>query len=632
MSKRTILIILLLGGFLKGYSQSDSVTTSVYLDEVVVSAMKTPTAQRLSTKPVQVVDKATIQKNGGRDLVQLIQQETGIIVNGAFSNPGKNKEVYTRGALSKYTLILIDGIPASDASDVGAAFDLRLIPLQSIDRIEVLRGSQSTLYGSDAIAGVINIITSQQGEIPKVEASASFGSLNTRETTIRARGGTSNIRYDIGLSHFATDGVSEALAPSDTASFQADPAERNYAQGSFTWMPVANLEIQPFFRYSRFGGDYDDGPFQDAPNRYSSEMINPGFRSVFKTASGNELTVLYQYLQSDRTFFSSFGESPFNGRTHNADAFGTIGISNRVRLVGGFLLQAAQLMDDMALEVNPSYQIYSPYLTLLASGLGNWNVEVGYRLNHHTDFGNHSNFSIAPSFDVNNSLRLFGSFTTGFKSPTLNQLYGQFGPNPNLQPETSQSLEVGAAAQLLSGELSMNLAFFRREIQDVIIFDFTNGYQNQDRQNDHGVDLTFNYRITDRTRLTGGYQYVDGELTTRNASSQDTSFYNLIRRPRHSATLGIDLSITDRLSLAVNGQYVGDRIDYFFDPANFFALSEVGLDSYVLVNARAEYTFWEDRLGIYADVRNLLDQEFMESYGFGALGVNLQAGARIRVF
>src|SRR5215217_8490643 len=213
-------------------------TTHKTLDEVVVTANKFPNKTSLTGKVVTVITQQDLERAGARDLSQLLTEQGGVYLTGAFSNPGKDKSVYLRGAKVDHTLITIDGVPVYDASGIGSNFDVRLIPIESVQRIEILRGSQSTLYGSDAIAGVINIITKKGSTKPMGGwANASYGSFNTVRAAAGVHGVLKKLDYNISYDHFKTDGISEAEQPAtSSAVYDKDGFIQNGVQ--------ANLGIQ----------------------------------------------------------------------------------------------------------------------------------------------------------------------------------------------------------------------------------------------------------------------------------------------------------------------------------------------------------------------------------------------------
>ena len=626
---------LILGGwcvffsFITSAQSRDSLRNVISLNEIVVSASKIPLERKETAKPVQTITYEQIQKSEGKDLAQLLNEQSGIIINGAYSNPGKNKDVFIRGASSKYTLILIDGIPITDASGLGGAFDLRLLPLQQIERIEILKGSQSTLYGSDAIAGVINIITRAPGEEDfSVQGSLSVGSFNTSEAAVGVTGKKGIFGYNIGYSRFFTEGISEAKDNVDTVEFDKDGSQRNALQANFEITPTKSLKIAPFVRYSEFDHNYDGGSFDDAGNTSASEVLNPGARINY-LKENLSITALYNFVQTDRKFITSFGESVFEGKTHNVDAFASFSLNESFQLVGGIYAQNAKVLDDQAEEKNPSFDTFSPYISLLATGLGGLNAELGYRLNNHSEFGNHDTYSAAVSYDLFPGLTAFGAYTTGFKSPNLNELFGRFGPNPELSPETSISYEGGVRFNLHDQKLTGQVTYFDRSIDDVIIFDRNTGYQNQDEQNDYGIEAEFTYRFSSDWSVTALYNFVDGEVTEPLGPEQDTTFFNLIRRPKHSFVVTLNAEPLENLFVSLQGQYFGDRTDSFFNLQTF--LSEpVDLDAYFLVNAYVEYKAL-DNLTFFADFKNVTDTDFVESTGFSTLGFNLQTGIQFNL-
>src|SRR5882724_4640364 len=178
--RKVIFIFAVANALIKVNAQNDSLKTRT-LSEVVITATKFSKSVSETGKVLTIIDEEQIKRSVGKDLGQLLNEQAGMTVNGANSNPGKDKSVYLRGAANKYTLVLLDGVPLNDPSGIdGGAYDLRMIPLNQIERIEILKGSQSTLYGSDAIAGVINIITKKSGKKKiGLNAGASYGTYNS---------------------------------------------------------------------------------------------------------------------------------------------------------------------------------------------------------------------------------------------------------------------------------------------------------------------------------------------------------------------------------------------------------------------------------------------------------------------
>src|SRR6476620_3114751 len=193
-------------------------TTGQTLNEVVVTANKYPNKTSLTGKVVTIISRQDIERAGGRDLSQLITEQGGIYINGANSNAAKDKSIYVRGGRVEHTLITIDGVPVYDASGIGSNFDIRQISIDQVERVEILKGSQSTLYGSDAIAGVINIITRKSGTKPFGGYGAiNYGSLDTLHANVGVNGKQKQFDYSVGYSYSNTDGISEAEQPATIA-------------------------------------------------------------------------------------------------------------------------------------------------------------------------------------------------------------------------------------------------------------------------------------------------------------------------------------------------------------------------------------------------------------------------------
>jgi len=595
------------------------------LDEVGITATKVPTPLRESAKPTKIISRETIEENPGKDLGQLLNEQANILVNSSYSNPGLNRNLYLRGAAAGYTLVLIDGQPLNDPSGFGGAYDIRLLPTEMIERIEILNGSQSTLYGTDAIAGVINIITREgAAEGFRSDVKLAYGSLNTFNGSAAVSGTIGKNSYRVSYQRNTTSGMSEAEDPEDTGEFDDDGFDQQAVQFNWEYKPTESLSIKPFFRFSDFDGDYDAGAFSDAPNTYESRLFNPGVNAQWKTEKAN-LTANYSFNATDRLFNSTFGENEFKGRFHHADLFGAYELSEGIKLLGGANLQDMTMLSETTTVTDPNIRIFSPYATLMAQPAEGLSLELGYRLNNHSRYGNNSTYSLAASYLINDQVRLFSSYSTGFRAPVLSELFGQFGANEDLKPEESQTFDIGFQTWLFGDALSLQFSYFNRSIEQIIAYDFTLGYLNQDQQDDQGLEVEATWNVLPSLSFNGFYAYLDGEVTTPDAAE-----FNLFRRPKHRFGLSANISPINNLTVLLQWQHLRDRTDIFFNNETF-ASEEVRLSPYMLLNASVNYELPKQGLTLFADLKNITDVEFTEIYGFNALGFNILSGVRLRL-
>ncbi|TVR33187.1 MAG: TonB-dependent receptor [Balneolaceae bacterium] len=631
MSK--LIISILAGVFLctsiiNAQTTEPAVSDSLQLDRIVITASKIPLSQRETTKPVIIIDRQELERNAGRDISQILNQQSGIRVNDSYGAPSNTRILYMQGAAAQNTLILLDGLPISDPSGVGGLFDLRLLPTNNLERIEVIKGSQSTLYGTDAIAGVVNLITRSGGDEP-VSGSGriSYGSYNTFNGNAGVSGSAGNsVRYTINYNRESSDGFSAARDPESTGTFGSDGYSLDSFFGKVDLTLAEGITLSPFLNYSRNEGEYDGGAFQDADNEYLLDMLNPGIHA--EVIHGNlRLNGGYNYTRTERAFISQFGENEFEGRFHNVDFLSNYSFTDRLQVLAGVNFQDFTI--PVVDESDRNAQIISPYATFYLKDLNGFSAELGYRLNNHTEYGNNSTFSFAPAYYITGNLKLFGSISTGFKAPTLDELFGPFGANPDLDPQRSLYINAGVETYLLDQSLKLSGQYFIREIDDLIVYTFDRGYINRDRQDDYGIELTADWIVNSRITTGAWYNFVDGEITTVDALGDEVTQSNLIRRPRHSFGVQAGVRITDKLYIRADGEYNGERSDLFFNPENNFAQEDITLDAYTLVNLYAEYRVIDNRVALFGDVKNLFNTDFTEVYGFNTMGTSVKAGVRV---
>jgi vitamin B12 transporter len=598
--------------------EEDSIKT---LDKVVITATKFPTKQSNTGKLVSVVTKEQIEKSVGKDLAQVLNEQTGLTVSGSYSNPGKDKSIFFRGASSNYTLILLDGIPLNDPSGTGGTFDIRLIPLEQIERIEILKGSQSTLYGSNAIAGVINIISKKPASSELTgNGLLSYGSYNSFKGNANISRKSKTLEYNLAYEYFDTEGITEAKDPTGTGNFDKDGFNRQSFQANLGFNINSNIKVSPYYRFSEFKGKYDADAFTDGNQQYNASLVNTGLISAFKYSSG-VITANYGY---DFTNLSYNGYL-LGGKFHHAEVYVNHNFSEHLQLLAGLNFQTFRLP-----KPDTTNSIFSPYASLVYHQSG-FTMELGSRYNKHNRYGDNFTYSINPSYLFKERLKFFVDVSSGYRAPAINELFGPFGANPGLKPETSRSIEGGIQMWAINKKLSALASYYDRDIKDVIIYQYPKGYTNRDRQKDHGVELEFQYAPDNRWNLKASYAFVDGELTQKIAG-KDTSFYNLIRRPKHTINLFAGYQVTDNFFVSTSFQQFSKRDDVFYNPANFYTPESKVLKAYFLWNAYAEYKWLNNGLVVFADAKNITNKkDYAEVYGYNVQGFTFNGGIRFKL-
>lgn len=633
MSKQFITLIIaaaLYVSSVQAQTTQQPADTTFRFDDIIIQASKIPISPRKTSRPVLIIDRSRIEQNSGSNVAQLLHQNSGIRVNNSMGSPANNQDLFLQGASTSYTLILLDGIAVSDPSGIGGAIDLRLLPLHNIERIEVLKGNQSTLYGSDALAGVINIITKESAE-KAFESSGSleYGAYHSFRGSADVSGSVQNqLKYSVGYNRESSDGISAAAAPERSEPFEKDGFTQDSFYGNLSVRPFGGITIKPFLKYSLFEGDFDADAFMDASHTFSTSLWNPGLQVLIEEGDF-QLNSTYQFTRTEREFSTEFGDTFLEGGFRNVDAFGNYNMNRFLNIMAGLNWQEGVIPENEENDIQEvSASFTSPYSTILFDSGNGFRAEAGFRMNIHSEYGNNSTYSFSPSYRFSESLKLFASYGTGFKTPSLDQLFGQFGANPALLPEESQSLQAGFETYLFNQSLKIESHYFNRKIDDLIIFNASAGYINRDREETKGIEVTANWLVYNHLTVGGFYNYLNGKSFTVDDSDNEQSASNLIRQPEHNIGLNVSYKFSNGLMIKLDGEFAGERTDLFFNPANNYASEEVTLDSYILANLYTEYSVFDQSLTFYATVKNLFDTQFTEVYGYNTLGIHGRAGVR----
>ncbi len=622
----------------KEKSQKDSLNTNT-LEEVIVTANKVEQKQNSTGKVVTVINAANLQANAGRSIAQILNEQAGLYLPGSVSNVGTVPSIYMRGASSGRSLILIDGMPVGDPSMISNEFDLNLVPLNLIERIEILKGAQSTLYGSDAIGGVINIITKNKS-IPVLSGDFSTGSYGTKKMNLQHSNTLGKLNYAVGYGNETATGFSAATDITGKNNFDKDGyANKNwFANINYTFNQHWNLKAST--HQTSYNADIDYGAFKDDKDeQFHNATKLTGFVLKYK----KEKTVFqlqYQLSTQDRQYKNDsadrintiFEDNQYTGKSHYADAFYATSVSKNIQWImgGDFRYGSYQQTYASISEYGPyndNFKDTFQYQTALYSSLlindasNKWVLELGGRLNKHDRYGTNQTFTISPSYKLSSTFRLMASASTGYKAPSLYQL----SYNEQLKPEQSFNTEIGIDYK--TNPLFVRAVYYNRTIDNGIDFNYIDyNFFNYIQQKVNGLELEFNWKANEKNNFTANYTLMNGQETNQNrVTTTDTITYNyLLKRPKNSMGIQWTYQASPKLSFSMAARYISKRYD-----VGGYAAEDVSLKSYTLINAHIQYNY-NKHLVLYADGQNLGNAVFQEINGYNAMGRMLMLGLRLK--
>tara|TARA_R100001369_G_scaffold20091_1_gene36722 strand:+ start:221014 stop:222948 length:1935 start_codon:yes stop_codon:yes gene_type:complete len=629
---------LLCTGLFYGQQKEIAVDT---LEEVILIDSKFQLKRENSGKVVTKISAQELERSSGQSISEVINRVSGIEINGAHSTDGINLGYYIRGGRNRQVVILVDGVQLSDPSSISNDFDLRLLPLDQVASIEIIKGASSTLYGSGAATAVINITT--KGPKDKNISLQLQSVLGTNQNTtdqeyqiaqfdnsVGLSGKLSKFDYQVNFSNRVSENMSAVRSEDDDEKFEDDPFSKYNVYARLGYTISDQLKFYFYGNYDNFNSAFDDAfMYTDSDNVLESEQFRTGSHWVATYKNGSfifsdsyselKLEIISDFpnkYDSKVYAFDSYNKYIFNKKWHTIIGLnGVFSSFNSYSIPFGETGFAQTVNDDVA-----QFDIVDPYVNLVfLSGKG-LNINSGARLNIHSEYGTNWVYTINPSYNFkirSGNLKALASYSTAYITPSLFQLYDSSYGNVNLNPEESATAEAGL--EFTTERSRLSAVYFNRNTKNFIDFvtidpeTFAAEYQNITEEfNASGVELEVEYSLNEAFNFSANYTYTKAE--DRFA----------LRIPKNKINAAINYKLGKNSEISFNYQFTDDRTDNYFDNETFESV-EVKLESYQIIDFTASHRV-NEFVKIFGGISNITNERYEELYRFNTRGRNLRFG------
>lgn len=595
------------------FAQTADVETAT-LDTIIIEGSRLDQTATEIGSSVSVITADDIDQLGFDFALDAVASAPGVTVNqnGAY---GGLASVRIRGAQSGQTLILIDGVPINDPSSTSGAADFSRVDTENIERIEVLKGPQSTLWGTDAIGGVISITTKRYDAGLGGTAFGEYGSFNSFRGGVSVENGSDIGDFRLAITGTSSDGISKADEDNGNSEEDGYQAFTLSGKGGFNLSDTTRLSAN--VTWTDTESDFDDfssgaqGSVADGDSSNETEEMSANVSlttSLFDDQLENLL--LFGYSDIDRQNFS--GGFPSFGAEGDRLIYryqGTLPLNDRNKLAFGIEREETS-SGDAESTIDGLFALYEFKPTEKVTLTG------GIRLDDQDGFESVTTGRVAAAYNPTKALTLRASWGQGFKAPSIFQstyicgFCGLIEPNTNLRPETSEAIDIGLDWRSADGRAEAGVTLFDQESEDLIDFSFTAGYDNVEFVESQGVELYGAYQLTDALRVSGNYAYID---------AQDGDGIARVRIPEHSGDVTLSFDPDGPWSTAVLVRYNGKEQNS--------ATTQV--DAWTRVDVTGSYDVG-DRVELFGRIENLFDEEYQQILGYGTPDLSGSVGIRLR--
>ncbi len=628
------------------FSSQLAAEDALQLDDMLVTAGLQPISINDVASSVTIITREEIEQRQVKYLSDLLRDVPGFAVSQA-GGPGTQTQIRVRGAEANQLLVLIDGVRANDPAS-SDEFPYQYALTANIERIEIIRGPQSATWGSDAMAGVINIIRKKDVDSRYLSGNLEAGSFSTFSAGVDGGYSGESFRVTGGLAYFDSAGTNISRQGNEK-----DGARNTTANLDVEFDATDALVLRLSGQAVDATSEYDNIDFIGTGLPVDADRVTESQQSY--------LTAEARYGSSQRPVSGSFMINRLDSDNDNySDGLWTSSTAAEtleVRLRGGwgfgnddvkihrinFALERRNV--DFSQRGIPSffgdpnqdqsYDVNGYALEYVGKPFTDFSWTLSGRLDDYSDFDNAKTWRLAGSYRLSPQLRLRSSIGTGFKAPTFTERYGFFEDffigNPDLKPESSQGWEIGVDTSWLENRNSLKLTYFNQDLRDEIngfVFDpdtFLFTAKNRDTDSKRqGIEAVFDARLGESWSLGASYTYTDA--TEKDAAGQSV---REVRRPKHMASLVANYYFAAaRGNLNLNLNYRGKQLDNFFSPLTF-TLDRVEIPAYTVVDLAGSWRLTQ-ALDLTARVSNLLDEKYEEILGFVRPGRAFYAGLRGR--
>ncbi len=597
-------------------------STKYNLGEVIVTATKTEQYQAEVGSSTTVITAEDLKKKGKRTVLGVLRDVPGVSVmqSGAF---GGITSVYLRGSKSGHTLVMVDGIELNDPMKADRSFDYGWghLTTDNIERIEIVRGPQSTLYGSDAIGGVINIITKKGKGKSKWVVSFEGGSHNTFKETLGFSGSQDKLNYSLSLLRLDTDGISAAVDDSEKDGYENATLSTRLGYEIFE---NANLDFALRFTDAKY--DSDDGAYQTDPNKTGCWRNLAGKIALDQAINSVwDHKFSFSYSQTRR----KYSDEPdsidtttdnthnwFKGRLMKFEWQHNVSPVDWDTLTGGFEYEKERGFGDgrkASNRINRKVMDNQGYY--LQNQLKLWEnlfITPGLRVDDHELFGTETTYKISTAYIIpQTGTRLKANWGTGFKAPSLYQLYHPSYGNQDLNPEESKSYDFGFEQNAFNNKVTLGLTYFHNEFEDMIDYD-SGSYKNIAKAETKGLELEGWFKPIEILAIGVNYTYTK-------TKDKDTG-KKLRRRPKNQVGLNLDWSFLKKGNLNLSASYVGHRCDN--------AANTRKVKPYAKIDLYASYDL-SGTFQVFGRIENLFDKKYQQVRGYANPGASFYAGCKL---